>query len=325
MVDCYHNFCDSVELNSTVPFADLNFIGKTTQAMISTVVDATESRCRRSTRETDRSGQFVDGGYNFIDRLFNVTLDNVPTNDRGEPIISKIVNRQGVLQTKPVFHPPLGQVPLISDTHLNPGTPFLPVPSIPEYPVPDFDNKLSRNSFQNIFNPTFALATNPSALLAPFPGIQTIQFPEIPPEPNVFPIPPIRVPQYTLPNYYQLLELQNVKERILLLNHFDTLRSHLEIIVNLQALERIQISKFLYNNAIEATLIPNIPYQNFLLPLLPQNVLPGLSQRIPISPSPFTPSLEALFLLRNENIVQLVQAIQARALILPMELFSSRR
>ena len=176
MEECYHNFCDAAALNDTVPFADLGFISKTTQAIIDSVVEAADCQCRRSTQEVDRSGQFVDGLYNFVDKRRNVTLDDIPINDRGEPIISKIVNRQGVLQTKPVFHGPIAPTPPnIFHTAFDPGFIQTLNPGTIQTLNPGPIETLNPGPIQTL-NPGPFPASNPGSIQAFNPGaIQSLE------------------------------------------------------------------------------------------------------------------------------------------------------
>jgi len=101
MAECYHNFCDAAELNKTVAFADLGFLKKILQTMIDVVMDATDSQCPKSQREIFRMDHNIDASYLFQNKS-GLSVYHLPTNNLGEPIISKIANRRGILQRGPI-------------------------------------------------------------------------------------------------------------------------------------------------------------------------------------------------------------------------------
>lgn len=77
MAECYHNYCDTSELNKTVPFANMNFLKKSIQTMIDVVVDLTESECAHSRRVVHRAGKKLDSNYIFLNKADFTIIENV--------------------------------------------------------------------------------------------------------------------------------------------------------------------------------------------------------------------------------------------------------
>ena len=98
-------------------------------------------------------------------------MDQLPTNSNGEPIISKIINRKGILQTKPVFFTPgKQQTRLAKPTVIQP-LPFFPLntfdPSLQN--APTYSVIQNAPTFPNVQNtPTFPITQNAPT----FPSVQ---------------------------------------------------------------------------------------------------------------------------------------------------------
>ena len=206
MGECYHNACDTATLNETVPFANILFLKKTTQAIINTVIDATDAKCHRSRREVSRFGDRLDSSYNYIDKR-QVSLDSLPTNDNGEPIISKIINRKGILQTKLVSFDPIRQINRVArpELVLRPffdGNVLIPRPQ--NEPVP---------RLQNVPNyPEEQVFPNPSLPNLPiYPDVQ-VQLQNLPNNPNPHILNEAFYPYNSLQNVpvYPNSQIQNV-------------------------------------------------------------------------------------------------------------------
>ena len=99
MTECYHNKCDESALNMTVPFASLELLTKVTQAMVDTVVDATDAKCLNSDFDAgqisslNRFGRNLDASYYFYDKRRKKALvgEGKPYDEpkKIEPYISK--------------------------------------------------------------------------------------------------------------------------------------------------------------------------------------------------------------------------------------------
>jgi len=68
MSECYHNYCDTSELNKTIPFANINFLEKTIQTMIDVLVDITESECIHSKRTVKHFARNLDSSFSFQEK-----------------------------------------------------------------------------------------------------------------------------------------------------------------------------------------------------------------------------------------------------------------
>ena len=138
--------------------------------------------------EVSRLGRSLDASFNFIDKTRSAEpqpqpqpqpQDVLPTNDLGEPVISKIFNRKGILQTKPVvfvpstkFATPWKPVSIIPQLILTPSL------TNPEEALLD-QNLLSRTGVLinqlNLLNQQQAFLARKNELLNPqffYPGLQ---------------------------------------------------------------------------------------------------------------------------------------------------------
>ena len=134
--------------------------------------------------EVSRLGRSLDATFNFVDKTRSADpqpqpQDVLPTNDLGEPVISKIFNRKGILQTKPVVFVPTTRF----------ATPWKPVSIIPQLILtPSLTNPeealldqnlLSRTGVLinqlNLLNQQQAFLARKNGLLNPqfsYPGLQ---------------------------------------------------------------------------------------------------------------------------------------------------------